>query len=140
MDYRLSTASSEEIDGLAETLNKMAADLKDKLDTVVRQRNERDAILSSMVEGVLAIDTDQRLLRMNEAAARLLGIEAARAEGRSLPEVVRNIELHKLVAAVIATQQPPKARSCSATGSRASCTSTARCSATLPKAATAPCW
>jgi two-component system phosphate regulon sensor histidine kinase PhoR len=106
LDHRLSTASSEEIDGLAETLNKMAADLKDKLDTVVRQRNERDAILSSMVEGVLAIDTDQRLLRMNEAAARLLGIEAARAEGRSLPELVRNIELHKLVAAVIATQQP----------------------------------
>ena len=51
----------------------MAADLEDKLATVVRQRNERDAILSSMVEGVLAIDGDERLLRMNDAAARLLG-------------------------------------------------------------------
>ena len=84
----------------------MAADLEDKLDTVVRQRNERDAILSSMVEGVLAIDGDERLLRMNDAAARLLGVDAGRAEGRSLPEIVRSIDLHKLVAAVISTQQP----------------------------------
>ncbi len=91
---------------MAETLNKMAADLKDKLDMVVRQRNERDAILSSMVEGVLAIDTDERLLRMNDAAARLLGVDVARVEGRSLPEIVRSIDLHKLVAAVISTQQP----------------------------------
>ena len=106
LSHRLSTANSEEVGGLAETLNQMAADLEDKLNTVVRQRNERDAILSSMVEGVLAIDGDERLLRMNDAAARLLGVDAARAEGRSLPEIVRSIDLHKLVAAVISTQQP----------------------------------
>ncbi|MGO9113930.1 MAG: ATP-binding protein [Thermoguttaceae bacterium] len=106
LGHRLSAANSKEVDGLAETLNKMAADLKDKLDMVVRQRNERDAILSSMVEGVLAIDTDERLLRMNDAAARLLGVDVARVEGRSLPEIVRSIDLHKLVAAVISTQQP----------------------------------
>ena len=106
LGHRLSRANSQEVGGLAETLNQMAADLEDKLNTVVRQRNERDAILSSMVEGVLAIDADERLLRMNDAAARLLGVEAARAEGRSLPEIVRSIDLHKLVEAVISTQQP----------------------------------
>ncbi len=84
----------------------MAAELEDKLTTVVRQRNERDAILSSMVEGVLAIDADERLLHMNGAAARLLGVDAVRAEGRTLPEIVRNIDLQKLVAAVISAQQP----------------------------------
>jgi two-component system, OmpR family, phosphate regulon sensor histidine kinase PhoR len=106
LGHRLSAANSEEVDGLARTLNQMAADLEDKLNTVVRQRNEREAILSSMVEGVLAIDSDERLIRMNTAAARLLGVDAARMEGRSLPEIVRSIDLHKLVAAVIATQQP----------------------------------
>lgn len=106
LGHRLSTANSKEVGGLADTLNKMAGDLEDKLNTVVRQRNERDAILSSMVEGVLAIDADERLFRMNDAAVRLLGVDAAHAEGRSLPEIVRNIDLHKLVAAVISTQQP----------------------------------
>jgi len=106
LGHRLSTANSKEVGGLADTLNKMAGDLEDKLNTVVRQRNERDAILSSMVEGVLAIDADERLLRMNAAAARLLGVDASLVEGRSLPEIVRSIDLHKLVAAVISTQQP----------------------------------
>ena len=54
----------------------MAADLEDKLNTVVRQRNGATPV-SSMVEGVLAIDADERLLRMNGAAAHLLGVEAA---------------------------------------------------------------
>ncbi len=106
--HRLAGASSEEVGGLADTLNKMAADLEDKLTTVVRQRNERDAILSSMVEGVLAIDAEERVLRMNDAAARLLRVDAAQAEGRLLPEVVRSIDLHKLVAAVISKRQVVK--------------------------------
>ena len=126
--------------GLAETLNQMAADLEDKLDTVVRQRNERDAILSSMVEGVLAIDADERLLRMNDAAARLLGVDAGRAEGRSLPEIVRSIDLHKLVAAVISTQQPVEGEVVLRDREPRYLHVQAPCSATLPKAAAAPCW
>jgi two-component system phosphate regulon sensor histidine kinase PhoR len=59
-----------------------------------------------MVEGVLAIDSNERILRMNDAATRLLGVDAARVEGRLFPEIVRSIDLHKLVAAVISTQQP----------------------------------
>ena len=106
LGHRLPPDSTAEIGGLAETLNKMAAELNEKLATVVRQRNERDAILSSMVEGVLAIDADERVLSMNAAAARLLGADAAQAEGRSLSEIVRNIDLHKLVAAVLSKQQP----------------------------------
>ena len=106
LEHRLPATSTKEIGGLAETLNQMAAELSDKLATVVRQRNEREAILSSMAEGVLALDADERVLSMNAAAARLLDADSARAEGRSLPEIVRNIDLHKLVAAVLSAQQP----------------------------------
>jgi two-component system phosphate regulon sensor histidine kinase PhoR len=104
--HRLPAANSAEVGGLAETLNKLAADLNDKLATVVRQKNERDAVLSSMVEGVLAIDAEERVLSMNAAAARLLETDAARAEGRLLPEIIRSIDLHRVVAAVLSTRQP----------------------------------
>jgi len=106
LTHRLPIADSREIGALAETLNRMAAELDDKLRAVVRQRNERDAILSSMVEGVLAVDSQERLIRFNEAAARLLGIDPARAEGRTIQELVRNVDLHKLVADVLASQSP----------------------------------
>ena len=106
LTHKLPIADSREIGALAETLNLMAAELDDKLRAVVRQRNEREAILSSMVEGVLAVDSRERLIRFNEAAARLLGIDAARAEGRTIQELVRNVDLHKLVADVLTTQTP----------------------------------
>jgi two-component system phosphate regulon sensor histidine kinase PhoR len=106
LTHKLPVADSREIGVLAETLNQMAAELDDKLRAAVRQRNEREAILSSMVEGVLAVDSRERLIRFNEAAARLLGIDAVRAEGRTIHELVRNVELHKLVADVLASQAP----------------------------------
>lgn len=106
LTHKLPIADSREIGALAETLNQMAAELDDKLRAVVRQRNEREAILSSMVEGVLAVDARERLIRFNEAAARLLGIDAARAEGRTIQELVRNVDLHKLVGDVLASQSP----------------------------------
>ncbi|MGA2066039.1 MAG: ATP-binding protein [Thermoguttaceae bacterium] len=104
--HRLAVADSLEIGALAETLNRMAAELDANLRAVVRQRNEREAVLSSMVEGVLAVDAGERLIRLNQAAARLLGTEPGRAEGRMLLEIVRNTELQRLVAAVLATHEP----------------------------------
>jgi two-component system phosphate regulon sensor histidine kinase PhoR len=109
LGHRLPAAGTQEVDGLAGTLNKLAADLSEKLAVVVRQRNERDAILSSMVEGVLAIDADEHVLSINAAAARLLGTDAPRAAGRLLAEIVRNSDLDGLVARVLATRQPAEA-------------------------------
>ncbi len=105
LTHRLPLADAEEIGALAETLNHMAAELEEKLRTVVRERNEREAILSSMVEGVLAFDEQERLLRLNRAAGQLLGIDPARAEGRTLHELVRNVRLQQLVAEVLASGQ-----------------------------------
>ena len=109
LSHRVSVADSLELGALAETLNQMAAQLDEKIRHVVRQRNERDAILSGMVEGVLAIDSEQRVIRINQAAARLVGVDAARAEGRTLPEIIRNNELHRLVDGVVVSQTPAEA-------------------------------
>jgi two-component system, OmpR family, phosphate regulon sensor histidine kinase PhoR len=103
--HKLPISDVREIGTLAESLNRMAAALDDKIRDIVNQGNEREAILSSMVEGVLAVDSGERLLRINEAAAKLLSIDAAKAQGRTLQEVVRNHELQTLFAGVLATRQ-----------------------------------
>ena len=54
---------------LADTLNQMAQQLDDRLSEVVRQRNELGTILSSMDEGVLAVDSDLRVISLNRSAA-----------------------------------------------------------------------
>ena len=70
---------TEEIASLATALNRMAAQLGEKIQTITRQRNEQEAILASMIEGVVAIDTEQRILSLNQAAGRLLNVEIAQA-------------------------------------------------------------
>jgi len=106
LDKRLAVSGSDEICGLAETMNQMAAHLDDRIRTVLRQRNEQEAVLASMVEGVLAVDLEERILRLNRAAGRLLGVRPEQAEGRRIQEVVRKADLQRFVARALANREP----------------------------------
>lgn len=103
--YKLPIPTSWEAAEVAETMNELAAQLDARINDVLRQRNEREAILSSMVEGVVAIDDRQRIISLNQAAARLFGCDADTVAGRTLQEIVRNVELQQLAADVLARRQ-----------------------------------
>ncbi len=103
---KLPVPDSRELAELAESLNQMAAQLDERIRTIVRHRNEQEAMLTSMLEGVLAVNTEGRIINMNQAAARLLGIDPENAKERAIQEVVRNSELQKLVKRALATQEP----------------------------------
>ena len=87
----------EEISSLSEAMKKMAAQLHERIDTIMRQRNEIEAVFAGMVEGVIAVDMQERVISMNRAAARMFGCGPSEAQGRSIQEVVRNTVLHQLV-------------------------------------------
>ncbi len=95
---------------VATALNQMANQLEQRLRTVARQRNELDAMLCSMVEGVLAVDGEQRILSLNPAAAAMLDVEPAWALGRTLPEAVRNVDMQAFVSQVLMRQAPHQHR------------------------------
>lgn len=97
-EHKLRVSSTQEFGATANALNQMAAQLDDRIKAVVRQRNELEAVLSSMVEGVLAVDTDERVININHAAAELIGVKPEDALGRTLQEVARNAELQQFVA------------------------------------------
>jgi two-component system phosphate regulon sensor histidine kinase PhoR len=103
--YKLAAGDSEEMTGLAGALNQMASQLQERLQTIVRQTNEQQAVLSSMVEGVLAIDAHQSVITLNKAAAALVGNTLANPLGRSLHEVVRNPDLRRFADRVLASDQ-----------------------------------
>lgn len=84
---------TEEIGALAEAMNRMASQLNERILTIIQQRNEQNAVLSSMIEGVVAIDPGERVLNLNEAASRLLGVDQGWARGRLVDEVITNAEL-----------------------------------------------
>ena len=99
----------EEFASVAESINQMAEELDDRLRRLTHERNEREAVLASMVEGVLAVDTEERVIAVNAAAALLLESDPAEAEGKSIQEVVRNPDLQHVVAQTLAGQRPVEA-------------------------------
>jgi two-component system phosphate regulon sensor histidine kinase PhoR len=97
----LLASGSDEIRSLAEAMNRMASDLDDRIRAVVQQMNEKEAILSSMSEGVIAVDADERVISMNSAAVDLLGIHEAEFKGMTVHEVVRNADFQRLVSVTL---------------------------------------
>lgn len=104
LKIRLPVSNSEEIGALAEAMNHMAFELDSRIQTIVRQKSREEVILSSMIEGVFAVDRDERIIMLNQAAALMFDIDTKQAEGRSLQEVVRNTDLQKFVSDALATE------------------------------------
>jgi len=106
---RLRMPESQEMGQLADAMNTMAAQLEDRIRAVERQRNELEAVFGSMVEGVIAVDTQERVISINAAAAALFDISRARALGRDLREVIRNADLHQFVGQTLRSAGPAEA-------------------------------
>jgi two-component system phosphate regulon sensor histidine kinase PhoR len=81
---RLEVESADEIGQLARTLNRVQERLESTIQSLTTQRNQREAILSSMVEGLIAVDGQDRILLVNSAGRGLLGLGDVEREGRSL--------------------------------------------------------
>jgi two-component system phosphate regulon sensor histidine kinase PhoR len=82
----------------------MAKELQKTLSTITEQRNELGAVLSSMAEGVLAVDMEERILGMNHAASIILECDPRRVQGRTIQEVIRHAELQRLVSTALACE------------------------------------
>jgi len=97
LTHRLTAPDSEELASLAEALNQMAAQLDRRIKTIVSQRSELETVLASMMEGVIAIDTEERIININAAAAGFFGCQPEECPGRNLQEVIRNSALQQFV-------------------------------------------
>jgi two-component system phosphate regulon sensor histidine kinase PhoR len=106
LTHKLLEPRTREFASVAASLNRMAAELNATIDAITREKNEREAVLGSMVEGVLAVDVEERVIAANRAAERLLGMGPGEVEGRTIQEAVRNPELQRFIAAALAGSEP----------------------------------
>jgi two-component system, OmpR family, phosphate regulon sensor histidine kinase PhoR len=100
--HRLADTDITEFDSLAESMTRMAAELDERIRDITRQRNEQEAILRSMAEGVLAVDTACRVVSLNTSAARMLGVDAQQIRGRGIEESLRIPDVQRLLSGALA--------------------------------------
>ncbi|MFA7229636.1 MAG: ATP-binding protein [Victivallaceae bacterium] len=96
LDIKLPIPEKGAIRELALSLSNMAEQLKYRIDEITREKNERDAIFSSMTEGVIALGLDGNILDINNAALIMFDLPE-NAVGLSFYGVVRNRPLQDFV-------------------------------------------
>jgi two-component system phosphate regulon sensor histidine kinase PhoR len=87
--HRVRVSNRDEIGNLAETFNKMSIELNRRVSQIRSDRELLSTMLRVMVEGVVALDANQRILFANEAAHSMLGLGSLEVAGRPLWELVR---------------------------------------------------
>ena len=78
---------------MAEAINQMARSSAQGVTEVIADRNRLTTIFTCMVEGVIDVDMDQKVLHINEAATRLLSLNEKECIGHPIWQGIRSQEI-----------------------------------------------
>ncbi len=93
--------ASREVTMLAMAMDRMADQLDDMIKTIINQRNQLETVFSSMVEAVIAVDRQEKIISINSAAAEMFTVGRERAEGLLVQGVIRNAAIHQQIRIVL---------------------------------------
>ncbi|MFO0191329.1 MAG: ATP-binding protein [Planctomycetia bacterium] len=105
-EARLPVPEAAELSDLADAIEAIRDQLVERGLTIGRQGTQQQAVLGSMIEGVLAIDARQRIVSINQGAADLLGLDVDGVLLKPLQEVVRNPDLRRFALLAIDCREP----------------------------------
>ena len=146
---RLGPQTLAELDEVAREFNQMAERLENydrmNVERIVYEKSKTEAIIESLEDGVVLIDSDGIVAHINEVAALIMGIEPADALGSRFDDLSSNHPHYLRVRDV--DSQPEQGRGASCSASRCNCTFVAaiilmcssRCRCARRVARSAPC-
>lgn len=103
---KIYTGTEDEFGELARSFNTMSDELKGKLEETSAQNTQMNAILSSVLNPVIAVDRDLRILFINGSAKRIFGAEGLEPKGRFILDFVRSSSVQEALSALMKTNEP----------------------------------
>lgn len=94
----------DELGVLANSFNRMRSEVARRISELRLHSEQMSAVLGGMVEGVVALDSDMRIIFANDAAGQYLGFSPSHATGQLLLTIVRDEELHRTVENVLSSK------------------------------------
>ncbi|MEJ2007603.1 MAG: ATP-binding protein [Acidobacteriota bacterium] len=107
---RVLLQGKDELGDLGRSLERTRTRLRELVDRLSLESASREGILASMVEGVLAVDSELRITFCNDSFRRVIGTPAPVAEHQPLLEVLRDPELLEMFTRVLESRQSMKRR------------------------------
>ncbi|MCA9100620.1 MAG: ATP-binding protein [Pirellulales bacterium] len=103
-DQPLDITGNDELGEMAEALNRVRRELGTSIGRLRQSSDRLETVLRGMAEGVIAVDAQQRILLVNEAARRFLRLDPTNLVGRPLIEAIRNNTLYEAAQAVLLSE------------------------------------
>ena len=94
---RIIQVPHDEIGELATTLNKMAQEIEDKIKETGTQNQKLEAIFNSMIEGIIVVDQESRIVSVNPTIEKIFGISVKDAAGKIFLEAIRNNDISEVL-------------------------------------------
>jgi two-component system phosphate regulon sensor histidine kinase PhoR len=104
------TDSLDELGSLGRSLNQMSEQFTDALNRRDHEVNQRETILSGMVEGVLAVDSGLRVTFCNRSFARMIGVPYPVQGTPLVLSLVREPSLVEILVAVVSSKTGRQSR------------------------------
>jgi two-component system, OmpR family, phosphate regulon sensor histidine kinase PhoR len=102
---RVRWRSNSELGQVARAIDRMAVDLEQSHGEISAERDRLETVLRVMVEGVLVVDHELRIMLANPRVHELLGTRGE-LEGRRPLEAIRSAEVHDLLAEALGSSGP----------------------------------
>jgi two-component system phosphate regulon sensor histidine kinase PhoR len=93
---RVTLRSIDELGGISASINQLADQIRARIEETTDEKERLQAVLDGMVEGVLVVDVDERVLLVNDCMREFYDVPA-RVVGLSPLEVVRDVEVDLLL-------------------------------------------
>lgn len=100
--------SNDELGELAGNFNIMSSQLEKKIHELNANAQEMDSILSSMLNGVIALDNSKNILFINPSAEELFKITESKVTGKNILSVLRNNELDEKIEELLVSNTTSK--------------------------------
>lgn len=101
LESHINIVSNDEIGELAKAIDFMADSLKDKINSIKDKNTRMEAILSSVVNGIIAVDGNEDILFINPMAMQMLNITEEEVAGKHFLEVIRNNKLDNMLKGIL---------------------------------------
>ncbi|MDD4894611.1 MAG: HAMP domain-containing protein, partial [Candidatus Omnitrophica bacterium] len=94
----------DEVGELAQSLNSMSDQIKDKIEKLNSERAKLGLVLSSMFEGVIVTDDKEKIILMNPSLRKIFFVDTA-PEGKKPLEVIRNVAVQDMIDRILQGKQ-----------------------------------
>jgi two-component system phosphate regulon sensor histidine kinase PhoR len=105
LERRVPRWDVEELGDIADAINRMGEQLRLRLEEVTREKEQLQAVLNGMVEGVLVVDAEGKIVLANTRLREFFEAPLA-VEGRLPLEIFRNAALDEILKSAAQSDEP----------------------------------